>query len=88
MINAGSITNVDDRFGDFVSKHVAVFSIARFAAFQAVAQKSAFHQDGWINCVKQDAKVGHMHATIYGMRDGQQIRLNPIGQLDTSCGEL
>ena len=75
-IHPGSVTVVDDRFGDFVRQLFPIRGVGGVSGFGAVAKVAAFHEDRWVMGVAEDPEVGRMHAAIYGSRKRGQILLN------------
>ena len=68
LISPGTITHLDNCFGDLVSKVIAMIGVARRTSFEAIAQESTLNQHCGIHGVAQDAEIRHMHATIHRIR--------------------
>src|SRR5207302_8901979 len=64
VVNPGPIALLDNRLCDSVREHLAILRVARFAAFEAVAQETAFDQDRRISREPQHAKICRVHTEI------------------------
>ena len=81
VINAGTVTLLHDCFRNPVCQRFAIFGVARLAALQSIAQKTALNQHRRVIGQSQDAEIGRVNAAIGRMRNGHQLRLDPIGQV-------
>ena len=82
LISPGTVTHLDNCFGDLVGKVIAMIGVARRTSFEAIAQESALNQHGGIYRVAQDAEIRHMHATIHRIRESQQLTLDSLGEVE------
>jgi hypothetical protein len=75
-----AVSHFYDGVSNPIRQHVAIFRITRFAAFRAITQEAALDQDRWMIGVPQDPEAGEMHSAIGGVRHGQKLRLDAVGQ--------
>ena len=85
VINARTIALFNNCFRNPVRQFFAIFGVARFAAFQPIAQKPAFHEDRRIFREPQDAEICRVHAPIGRMGDRHELGLDSMGQVDRIC---
>jgi hypothetical protein len=76
LINADTVPLFDNCFRDLIGELVAMIGTSRGPSLRAVAQKAAFHEDGWIRGFAQDAKVCRMHAPVHGVWQREQFVLD------------
>ena len=88
MIDTGTIALLNNRLGNLVRQQFAILRVTSFATFAAVAQETAFDQDGRIRRQAQDVEISRVDATVRGTRNRHQLRLNPIGQLGCIGGMI
>ena len=81
LINANTVPLLNNCFGDFIRKLIAMIGTARGSSLRAIAEKTALHEYGWIHSFSQHAKICRMHAPIHRARQREQFILNPSREI-------
>src|SRR6266516_7491767 len=84
-INSRPVPLVDNCVRNSVCQQLAILPVARLVALGSIAQESALHQNGRARCQPQDAKISRVPPTIGRVRDGHQLALDLIRQIERSA---